>query len=100
RGDDLNYLVDRIAGPYRFEVTGTYDPHAEVRERLQGSEIRISADKLLVGGTLELTVQLRYQGDPVTADLFIAVRPPDGVDRFLPDMATFAVPFQTDLQLS
>jgi hypothetical protein len=97
RGDELNYLFDRMEGPNRFKATGTHDPHARIRERLQGSALRINKDEVRIGDSLEVSLELRYQGEPIVVDLFVGVRYPDGEIRFPPEFEGYPVPFKSSV---
>ncbi len=99
RGDDQHYLFDRMDGPHRYERTGTHDPHCAIRERFAGTKLVMSRQSLRLGGTLKIVLQVRYQGEPVSADLFVGIETPQGVSRFLPDGDDYAVPFFTALEL-
>jgi hypothetical protein len=95
RGDDLHYIFDRMKGPYRFELTKTQDPHAGIRGRFQGSELRVTRRDVGAGERLEVDIVFYYRGKPMTADLFVCVRYPDRTLRFLPTLEKYAVPFMT-----
>ncbi len=99
RGDDLHYILGRMEGHNRFKVTGTHDPHLHVRQRLQGSELRVSSDHLQTREVIEVSVDLHCQGAPIVADLFVAIHPPDGVSRFFPNGEEYAVPCLADVKL-
>jgi hypothetical protein len=99
RGDQLHYLLDRMDGPNSFRATATHDPHAQLREQLAGSALLVS------GGTgggdpIRASLEFRFQGNRLSADLFVGVRHPDGVIRFLPNSETYAVPMLTGIALS
>ena len=100
RGDKLHYLLGRMEGYNRFEVSGSHDPHQHVRERLQGSGIRMKGTNLQAGDTAEVRIELCYRGALVLADLFIAIQPPNGANRFLPNCEEYAVPFLAEVGLN
>jgi len=100
RGDKLTYLTGRMEGYFRYDVTGTHDPHGYVRDWLHGSELRVIKKSPHAGEAVGLEIELRYRGEPITADLFVAVRTPDGGYRFLPDGAEYALPFVPAVELS
>jgi hypothetical protein len=93
RGDELSYIYDRMEGSHSFRATGTPDPHAQVRGRLRGSELRVSRNELRTGDSLEVSLEFFYQGKPMLVDLFVGIRCPDGVIRFLPDFEDYPEPF-------
>jgi hypothetical protein len=93
RGDDLHYILDRMEGRNRFAASGTHDPHRQLRERLEGSKIEVHGDHPRIGKTLELSVDLKWRGEPSNADLFIAISRPDGQFCFLPTNEEFPLPF-------
>lgn len=95
RGDKLNYVVDRVRGLNSFERTGTHDPHRDTRKKLEGSSIEV-----LNGSEGKLDITLRYRGDPIACDLFVALQTPDNICRFLPDGSEFPVPLRFALQLT
>lgn len=99
RGDERNYIFDRMEGPHSFRVTGTHDPHARVRESLQGSELRVNRDESETGNTVEVSLEFCCRGEPVLADILVAIRYPDGSIRFLPDLVEYAMPFRTCIEL-
>jgi hypothetical protein len=99
RGDKLSYLVERMAGPHRFEVAGTHDPHLAVRTGLQGSQLALRRGTIRPGEADTLTITLRYEGAPLRADLFVGVRFPEGHIQFLPRRESYAVPFIAGLAL-
>ena len=98
RGDDMHNIIDRMEGPSGPKKTGTQDPHKEIRERLKGSELKISppGEK---GGTPAISVNLRIEGGSLSADLFVAMTLPNGTTVFLPGEEDYALPFQTWLTL-
>jgi radical SAM protein with 4Fe4S-binding SPASM domain len=100
RGDDLNYIFNRMEGPSSFKTTGSHDPHAEARVRLQHSELQVNCNGLRTGDTLEVNLEFYYQGEPLVSDLFVGIRHPDGVIRFLPDFEDYAVPFKSFVRFS
>lgn len=100
RGDQLHYLIDRMEGPYRFKATGTDDPHAGVRDRLQGSGLKVIGAGDGLRDASELRLELCYQGEPLTVDLFVGIRHPDGIIRFLPNHDEYAVPFNSAIDLT
>ncbi|HWC99682.1 MAG TPA: SPASM domain-containing protein [Candidatus Sulfopaludibacter sp.] len=94
RGDRLTYLATELE-PHGIQATGTDDPHAELRSRLEGTGIR-KAD----GDAPRILLNLVYRGKKMWADLFVALKSPDGVIRFLPSMEEFALPFRRTVELS
>lgn len=100
RGDDLNYIVERMRGPSRFERTGKHDPHAWLRERLQRSGLQVNRNEVRSGDILDVSLEFYYQGDPMIADLFIGIRYPEGEIRFLPYFEEYAMPFLSSVMFS
>lgn len=99
RGDELSLIQDRMEGPHSRTKCGTDDPHAGVRERLQGSALWTSQNLLQPGDTIDVGVNLRYNGSPTTADLFLSIHRPDGLFHFMPHYEEYAVPFLCDIKL-
>ena len=99
RGDELHYLYDRMEGSYSFKKTGTDDPHAQIRGRLQGSTLSANRSVVRHQDELKINLELHYHGDLVTVDLFVGVMYPDGAIRFLPDFEDYATPFKMAIQL-
>jgi hypothetical protein len=85
-------------GPNRFQVTKTHDPHSGIREGLQGSELLLNSEEMGIGDILDVELEFHYKGGPMVADLFLAVRHPDGVIRFLPNFEEYAVPFSIHIE--
>lgn len=99
RGDQLSYLLKRMDGPFGMRATGTPDPHAELRRQLQDSTVSVTASR--AGGDQQVTVDLRFSGHWIAADLYLALRSPGGgALRFLPGGEPFALPSVVDIQLS
>lgn len=98
RGDSLHGIFERMEGPNRFQVTKTHDPHSVIRERLHGSELLVNNEEMQIGDTLEVKLEFHYTGEPIFADLFVGIRYPDGVIRFLPNFEEYAVPFSTHIE--
>lgn len=97
RGDDLHYIFDRMDGP---SAKLGPDPHEHVREALGGSALAVVASPLPDGGErITANIDLRFTGDPLTADLVVAVAGPEGL-RFLPGFDDYAVPFQQAIALT
>jgi Iron-sulfur cluster-binding domain len=87
RGDELTNLTSDFE-PHSFRITGTPDPHRELRERLTGTGLR------------EGFLEIRYRGAPLKVDLFVAVQQADGgMIRFLPLLEEFAVPWEYGVEL-
>lgn len=100
RGDQLHYLLDRMDGPNSFRATGTHDPHAQLREQLQESALRVGGAAGPGADPVRASLELRFRGRRLSADLFVAVRHPDGAIRFLPGSEAFAMPLRTGIELS
>ena len=100
RSDNMHYIFDRMQGPNSFKETGTHDPHAWVRERLQGSELRVNCNEVWAGDMLEVSLEFYYRGEPMVADLFVGLCHPDRRIRFLPNYEDYAVPFRSDVEFS
>jgi len=98
RHDDMHYIFNRMRGSNSFKATGTHDPHAWVRERLQRSELRV--DETRAGDTLEVSLEFHYQGAPMVADLFVGIWHPDHGIRFLPNYEDYAIPFRSCVEFS
>lgn len=98
RGDDLHYIFERMDGPNRFQVTKTHDPHFAIREGLQGSDLLLTNEETGSGCVLDVELEFHYKGGHMVADLFLAVRHPDGGIRFLPNGEEYAVPFSTHIE--
>jgi hypothetical protein len=94
----MHYIFDRIQGPNSFKKTGTHDPHAWVRERLQWSELRVNYNEMWAGGTLEVSLEFSYRGEPMVADLFVGLCHPDRRIRFLPHDEDYAIPFRSGVE--
>jgi hypothetical protein len=92
RGDEFTF-IDSEFDPYGFHNTGTHDPHALIRERLCGTGLRYNGD------ASECLLEVRYQGEPLRADIFAAVQDSAGVFRFLPSFDEFAVPMESEVML-
>jgi hypothetical protein len=99
RGDELNYIYDRMEGRYSFRATGTQDPHATLRERLQGTALQVIRHGGSMEALVDVDLEIRYQGQPILTDVFVAIRSPDGSLRFLPDFDDYATPFFPYLEL-
>jgi len=99
RGDELVYIAERMEGPHGFKVSGTHDPHRQIREQLTGTELQVDCVVTHAGDAFNIAVEFHYQGQPFTADLFIGVLYPDGAIHFLPGMEEYAVPFVPALDL-
>jgi hypothetical protein len=84
-----------MEGSHGFRATGTHDPHAQARKRLQRSELRVYPSDLRAGDSLEVSLEFFYQGGPLLVDLFVGIRCPDGVVRFLPDFEEYPEPLMT-----
>jgi hypothetical protein len=81
RGDELtNLMVD--LEPHGFLATGTHDPHAGIRQRLHGTRVRAKAG----GDSPGLVLEVCYRGEPLKADVFLAIHYPGSIIRFLPDL--------------
>jgi hypothetical protein len=91
RGDELTSLTSELE-PHGFQVTGTHDPHAAIRERLRGTCLRLDGDIV--------ALDICYRGDSMRADVFAAVQLADGRIRFLPSFEEFAIPIAYRLELS
>ncbi len=100
RGDDLHYIFERMDGPNRFQVTKTHDPHSIIREKLQGSALLLNNEEMGIGDILDVELEFHFKGGPMVADLFVGVRQPDGVIRFLPNYEEYAVPFSMHIEFS
>jgi hypothetical protein len=100
RGDELNYIIERMEGPNSFKATGTHNPHAKIREWLSGSKLEVNPNELRTGDKLKVNLKFHYQGEPMVADLFVGVCYPDGVIHFLPDFEEYAVPFKYGVEFS
>jgi radical SAM protein with 4Fe4S-binding SPASM domain len=101
RHDNFHYILRRMNGEDSIASSEppTADRYRHIRESLEGSSISVANRGLRVGDEIELNIILQYHGVPLRADLFIAVRAPDGVHRFLPDAEDFAVPSQQAIEL-
>ena len=100
RSDNMHYIFDRMQGPNSFKKTGTHDPHAWVRERFQRSELRANYNEMWAGGTLEVSLEFYYRGEPMVADLFVGLYHPDRRICFLPNYEDYAVPFMSGIEFS
>lgn len=98
RGDDLHYIFERMNGPNRFQVTKTDDPHLVIREKLQGTELLVKNEETKIGDILNVELEFHFKGGPMVADLFVGIRYPDGVIRFLPNFEEYAVPFWAHIE--
>lgn len=97
RGDDKNYITDRMNGPNANQVAGHEYPHEAIRQRLKGSMIKLSASGKSQMPSIAL--ELRIEGEPIRADIFVAITAPDGTLAFLPGNEPFPVPFQLQFEL-
>lgn len=97
RGDDKNYITDRMTGPNAHRMVGHEDPHKTIRQRLKGSLIKLSEAGR--GQVPSITLELSVEGEPVKADLFVAMTAPDGTLKFLPGNEPFAIPFRSTVEL-
>jgi hypothetical protein len=93
RGDEFHYLIDR--NRKEPEVPQTH----HLAEALSGSDLEIDENSLRLAGPLEVRVNLRFAGKSAKADLFVGVKQPDGLIRFLPGCDAYAVPCRTDIRL-
>lgn len=100
RGDDQHFILDRMGGQNSFKATGTHDPHKQVRERLQRSELQVNHKTVKPGDTLGVNLAIHCTGIPLVADLFIGIRCPDGAMHFLPNFEEYAVPFMSYMELN
>lgn len=100
RGDELNYIYDRMEGSNSLKATGTHDPHAQVRERLQGSELRVNCDDFQIGVSPDVSLEFSYRGEPLMVDLFVGIRCPESVIRFLPGFEEYPVPLVSYIEFS
>lgn len=87
RGDEIDWLLDRIQGANRAAKAGT-DPHRTIRERLDGG---ISIDDRC--GRPCFVLSLRLQGEPVAADLFVHLRCDGEAAFFAPERTPFPTPW-------
>lgn len=97
RGDDRNYITDRMLGPNAREVAVHEDPHKDIRQRLSGSVIKLATSEK--GQMPSIALELKVKGAPVKADIFVAVTAPDGTLAFLPGNESFAIPFRCQVEL-
>jgi hypothetical protein len=95
RGDEVHYLFERMDGRHGPKITGREDPHAPIRERLEGSTLVLNRDVARPGDRLEARLELRVRGEGLTADLFAAIAAADSRLCFLPKAEAYAVPFDT-----
>ncbi len=98
RGDRFNYLVRRMEGKHSFRFTGTDDPHAAVRSQFGGSEWHIQPVEFGADNSLEGGIKFHHRGPAVEADLFVAIRYPNGSILFFPDLDEFPVPYRHHFQ--
>lgn len=98
RGDQLSYLLKRMDGPHGMRATGTADPHAAIRQQLQASTVRVTADRAT--HTQQVDVDLRFGGGWISVDLFVALRDPGGAIRFLPGGESYALPSAAGVVMS
>jgi hypothetical protein len=98
RGDRLHYIISRMEGHHSFERTGTHDHHASIRARLQNSEVQVVGRN---SDRIGLNIEFKCEGQqPVIADLFIAIRVPNGTCYFLPDAVEYPTPFRCAIELN
>jgi hypothetical protein len=100
RGDDSDYIIERMEGSYSYKVTKKHDPHRCVRELFHGSKLQVNHEEVLIGDILKVSLEFHYLGDSIVADLFVGIRYPDGVVRFLPNYEEYAVPFRTNCEFN
>ena len=100
RGDAHTYLIERMDGWFRRERTGTDDPQAAQRARLQASRLDVSSPRIGRGEAIEVRASLECSRDRVIADLFVCVTFPDRRLRFLPDLTEYPLPLARRLELA
>jgi hypothetical protein len=98
RGDQNHVILTRMEGAYREQLSGTTDPHAGVRAGFDGSSVRLVREASS-GGPPAIELELRYQGSPLRADIYLAVRRADRSVRFLPRLEEVPFPYRVGLRL-
>ena len=93
RGDQFHYLIDR--NKKEPEVPQSH----RLAEALSQSNLEIDKDSLRLDGQLEVRLNLNSAGKSTKADLFVGVKQPNGIVRFLPRCDTYAAPCMTDILL-
>jgi radical SAM protein with 4Fe4S-binding SPASM domain len=93
------YRGDQIEGPHSRAKGRADDPHAALRERLQGSWVWTKPHVAKSSDNIEIGVDFQYDGSQLIADLFLAIRQPDGLYAFMPNQEEYAVPFMIGLEL-
>ena len=66
-----------------------------LRRLLQETTINVSPSQVKPGEAVTVSLNLQFSGYNVPADLYLAIRYPDGVIRFLPNGDTSAAPILT-----
>lgn len=98
RGDENHIILTRMEGAYSARLAGSDDPHAETRRGFARSRVRrgppASSDS-----APSIALELHYEGVPLCADLYLAVRGGDRVIRFLPRLEEVPFPYLVGVRL-
>ncbi len=98
RGDENHIILTRMEGAYREQLTGTADPHADIRAGCAGSSLKQSRIAPSDGGPA-FDFDVHYEGAPVCVDLYVAIRGEDRVVRFLPRLEEVPIPYRVGVRL-
>src|SRR5262249_44101756 len=99
RGDAHTYLIERMDGRFRRERTGTDDPQAEYRARLQASRLEVAAPRIDHGEPIGVRLTFECSSEWVHGDLFVSVTFPNRQLRFLPELTEYPFPFARRVEL-
>lgn len=100
RGDAHTYLFDRMDGRFRRERTGTDDPHAGARARLQASGLEVTTPRVKRGTPIGARLTLACGLEWLHGDLFLSLTFPGRQLRFLPEMTEYPLPFARRVELA
>jgi hypothetical protein len=98
RGDENHVLLMRMDGAYREQNVGAADPLSAIRAGFDGSGLCTSGPTAPSDGPA-VELELRYDGSPVRADLYLAVRGEEGVTLFLPRLEAIPIPYRAGMRL-
>jgi radical SAM protein with 4Fe4S-binding SPASM domain len=98
RGDQNHILLTRMEGAYRKQLAGTTDPHSGIRSGFSQSRL-IDSPSASAGRGTSIELELRYEGAPVRADVYLAIQGEDRVVRFLPRLEEVPLPYRVGMLL-
>ena len=91
RGDELNYIYDRMEGSNSLKATGTHRSPCASARTAAGKRASRELRHFRIGDS-RCDLRFSYRGEPLMVDLFVGIRCPESVIRFLPGFEEYPVP--------